>query len=87
MANTKSAAKRARQTERRTLANRRVLTAVKTQTKRVREAIKAGNKDAAQSVSKSFVSTLDKAAKTGRLHRNKANRLKSRANKALVALA
>ncbi|MHA3773808.1 30S ribosomal protein S20 [Verrucomicrobiota bacterium sgz303538] len=87
MANTKSAAKRARQTERRTLANRRVLTAVKTQTKRVRETIKAGNKDAAQSVSKSFVSTLDKAAKTGRIHRNKANRLKSRANKALVALA
>ena len=87
MANTKSAAKRARQTERRTLANRRALTAVKTQTKRVRDAIKAGNKETALTVAKDFTSTLDKAAKTGRIHPNKANRLKSRADKALAALA
>lgn len=87
MANTKSAAKRARQTERRTLANRRVLTAVKTQTKRVREAIKAGSKETALTASKGFTSTIDKAAKGGRIHRNKANRLKSRTDKALAALS
>lgn len=86
MANTKSAAKRARQTTTRTAANKRVLTAVKTQTKGIRSAIKAGTKDAAQALASGFASTVDKAAKTGRIHRNKANRLKSRANRALAAL-
>ena len=86
MANTRSAAKRARQIETRSLANRRSLTAVKTQTKSVREAIKAGSKETAQRNVKSFSSTVDKAAKTGRIHRNKANRLKSRAAKALSTL-
>ena len=46
MANTKSAAKRARQTVVRTKQNRRALSALKTQTKGVRAAIKGGKKDA-----------------------------------------
>ena len=87
MANTRSAAKRARQTEHRTLTNRRALTAVKTQTKSVREAIKGGSKETAQKAIVGFSSTVDKAAKAGRIHANKANRLKSRAAKALATLA
>ena len=87
MANTRSAAKRARQTLTRTLSNRRALTTVKTQTKAIREAIKGGKKDVAQAAAVGFSSTVDKAAKTGRIHRNKANRLKSRAAKALAAIA
>ena len=87
MANTRSAAKRARQTETRTLANRRALTAVKTQTKGVREAVKAGSKETALRLAKTFSSTVDKAAKSGRIHQNKANRLKSRAAKALSTLS
>ena len=87
MANTKSAAKRARQTVTRSKQNRKVLTAVKKQIKTVRTAIKAGTKSAAQDASKLFASTIDKAAKSGRIHRNKANRLKSRANKAISALS
>ena len=87
MANTKSAAKRARQTVRRTAINKRSLTAVKNQLKSVREAIKGGKKDAANTAAASFFSTIDKAVKAGRLHRNAASRHKSRLNSALAKLA
>ena len=87
MANTKSAAKRARQTVRITKMNRRALSQVKNQIKSVRAAIKGGVKDAAVTASVKFASTVDKAAKTGRIHQNKANRLKSRAAKAIGKLA
>jgi len=81
MANTKSAAKRARQTERRTIQNRRVLSSVKSALKKVRAEIGAGNKIATRDV----VSALDRAAKSGRIHRNAANRHKSRLNKLVKA--
>ena len=87
MANTKSAAKRARQTTRRTLMNSRALTAVKTQLKKVRIALKAGKKDEAKATAQEFVSTIDKAVKTGRVHRNSAARHKSTIGKALAALS
>jgi small subunit ribosomal protein S20 len=87
MANTKSAAKRARQTTRRTVKNRRALTTVKNQIKQVRADIGAKKKDEAKAGYKAVVSSLDRAAKTGRIHRNAANRKKSRLNKALAALA
>lgn len=87
MANTKSAKKRARQTETRTLTNRRALTNVKNQVKQARTEIAGKNKDAAKAAFKTVVSTLDRAAKTGRIHKNAANRKKSRLNKALAALA
>jgi small subunit ribosomal protein S20 len=87
MANTRSAAKRARQTETRTKQNRKVTGALKTQTKAVRAAIKAGGKPAAQAAQQKFSATIDKAVKSGRVHRNKANRLKSRTAKALAALS
>jgi small subunit ribosomal protein S20 len=86
MANTKSAAKRARQTERRTLMNRRVLSSGKNSLKAVRGAVKAGKKDEARKLVQAFASTVDKAAKTGRLHKNAANRHKSNAARALAAL-
>ena len=85
MANTRSAAKRARQTTVRTISNKRVTTAVKSQLKATRESIKGGVKDAARASLQKLSSIVDKAAKTGRVHRNKANRLKSRAAKALAA--
>ena len=87
MANTKSAAKRARQNTRRTAVNKRSLTAVKNQLKGVRDAIKGGKKDEVKGASSKFVSTIDKAVKAGRVHRNAANRLKSRLNKASAKLA
>ncbi len=86
MANTRSAAKSARQTVRRTLQNKRVLTGLKSHVKKVRAAFAAKDKPAAAAEVKALASMADKAAKTGRIHRNKANRQKSRLNKQLAAL-
>ncbi len=87
MANTKSAAKRARQTTRRTAINRRNITAVKNQLKSVRDALKGGKKDVATAAASAFISTIDKAVKAGRIHRNAASRHKSRLGAALAKLA
>ena len=84
MANTKSAAKSARQTITRTRGNRRVLGAIKTQLKTTRHTIKTADKEVARPLVQKLSSAVDKAAKTGRIHRNKANRLKSRTAKALA---
>jgi small subunit ribosomal protein S20 len=87
MANTKSAAKRARQTVRRTLQNKTALTFIKTQLKKTRVAVDGKNKEAATAEYRKLSAALDKAVKTGRLHRNAADRQKSRLNKHLAALA
>ena len=87
MANTPSAAKSARQTVRRTLNNKRALTALKNQVRKVRSAFAAKDKAAATEAVKILASHADKAAKSGRIHKNKANRQKSRLNKQLAALA
>jgi small subunit ribosomal protein S20 len=80
MANTKSAAKRARQTAKRSLRNRRVLTNLRTLQKRTRSSEKADG-----SQIKSLISAIDKAAKRGVIHRNAANRRKARLTRALAA--
>lgn len=87
MANTKSAAKRARQTGRRTATNRRALTAVKSQLKKFRSAVTGANGEAARAAAREFVSTIDKAVKSGRVHRNAANRHKSAVSRALAKLS
>ncbi len=87
MANTKSAAKRARQTIVRTQRNRAVVSGVKNQQKRVRAAIAGGKKEEALKESIKLSSVLDKAAKRGAIHSNAASRQKSRVSKALTALA
>ena len=74
MANSKSAAKRARQSPRRTLRNRRVVSQLRTLAK---QNAATGGKDRA-----TLVSALDKAAKLGVIHKNVANRRKARLNKA-----
>ena len=87
MANTKSAAKRARQTKRRTLRNRRVLSTLKTEGKRL-TAHRAGiDKAATTTAHQVLVSELDKAVKRGVIHKNAANRRKSRLAKKLAAAA
>lgn len=87
MANTKSAAKRARQTVVRTKQNRRVTNAVKSSLKTLRSEVKSAVKEAATTALQKLSSVVDKAAKSGRIHPNKANRLKSRANKAVAKVA
>ena len=90
MANTKSAAKRARQTIKRTLRNRRVTTGLKTVTKRALPGLVAGatgDQAVTRQNYEKLVSELDKAAKRGVIHKNVANRRKSRLAKKLAALA
>jgi len=75
MANTKSAAKRARQSLARAGQNRSVRTRLRTLQKRARGADKP---DAEQI--RGLISALDKAAKRGIIHRNAADRRKARLN-------
>ena len=79
MANTRSAAKRSRQTLKRTLRNRSVLTRLRTMQKGVRSAEASGDQI------RVLISAIDKAAKRGIIHENVANRRKARLNKALAA--
>jgi small subunit ribosomal protein S20 len=80
MANTKSAAKRARQTLKRSLRNRSVVTRLRTMQKQVRSS-EVPNLDGIRAV----ISAIDKAAKRRIVHRNAANRRKAQLNKALAA--
>jgi small subunit ribosomal protein S20 len=84
MANTKSAAKSARQDARRRERNASTITGIKTRTKKLRTAIEGKDATAAKAEFSTFSSSLDKAVKSGTIHRNAANRRKSRLNKALV---
>ena len=77
MANTKSAAKRSRQTAVRSLRNRSVLTRLRNMQKGVASA--TGAKD--ETSVRALISAIDKAAKRGIIHRNAANRRKARLNK------
>jgi small subunit ribosomal protein S20 len=79
MANTKSAAKRARQTVKRSLRNRSVVTGLRTMQKTVRSAQTQSPEQV-----RALISAIDKAAKRGIIHENAANRRKARLNKALA---
>ena len=79
MANTKSAAKRSRQTLRRAARNR----SVKTRLRRQQKQIRLAPQQTADQVH-AAISAIDKAAKSGVIHRNAANRRKARLNKALA---
>lgn len=78
MANTKSAAKQARVAVRRRAINTTVKKAVKTSEKSIRTLVKAGKKDEAAKLLSKFQSEMDRAAKKGVVHKNKARRQKSR---------
>ena len=85
MANTRSAAKRARQTAARTLQNKSVLTGIKSQQKKLNAAIAGGDKSKIEAELAVFSSHLDKAAKRGVVHKNFAGRKKSRTVHAVAA--
>jgi small subunit ribosomal protein S20 len=81
MANTKSAAKRARQTAGRALRNRGVRSRLRGMQKRATGA----NAKADPNETRALISAIDKAAKRGIIHRNAAKRRKARLNKALAS--
>lgn len=79
MANTKSAAKRARQTLKRSLRNRAVVTRLRT----MQKTVGSGQTPDKEQI-RALISAIDKAAKRGVIHENAANRRKARLNKALA---
>lgn len=78
MANIKSAIKRIRVTEAKTLRNRMVKSTVKTFVKKFEETLAAGNIDDAKKLYPRVSHVIDKAAAKGILHRNTAARKKSK---------
>ena len=82
MANIKSKKKNIRKIAKQTVHNRKVRSTLKTLNKKVASAeTPEAKKEAAQE----FVSALDKAAKVGIIHSNKASRNKSKVAKFLAA--
>jgi small subunit ribosomal protein S20 len=79
MANIHSQKKRILRAERERLENRRYTSAVKTYFRRLQEAVDGGDSDAIAAEHLRLVRTIDKAVKTGALHRNTGARKKSRA--------
>jgi small subunit ribosomal protein S20 len=83
MANTKSAIKNVRKTERRTLRNKAVKTRLKTLRKKMLATEGEGG-ETARTAAAEYVAAMDKAAKTKVIHRNAASRAKARASKVLA---
>ena len=78
MANHVSAAKRARQSEKRRLINRMQKGAMRTAIKAVLAAVDAGDEKAAGEALKQATSLIDRAGRKGLIHRNQASRRVSR---------
>ena len=78
MANTKSAKKRIKVIEKKTLRNKIVKSKTKTAIKKVHAAIKSGAPDETKKALNEAISQIDKAASKGVYHRNNASRKKSR---------
>jgi len=84
LANTASAEKRNRQTQKRRARNVQVRTGVKSAVKKVREAVEKGDTAAAREALVAAERALDKAGAKGVLHRNAASRRISRLAKAVA---
>ncbi len=87
MANSKQAAKRAKQADKHRTANMGLRTTLRTAIKKVRTAIAAGDAKAAQAAFDQNVSTIDRIAEKKIIHKNKAARHKSRLAQQVKALA
>jgi len=81
-----SALKQMRQSEKRRGRNRKNLSQLKTQVKKLRAAIADGNAEAAKTLLPETEAVIDKAAKKGVVHDNAASRYKSRLARKVTAL-
>ncbi len=86
MANIKSQIKRIRTNEKARLRNKAVKSELKTHVRRVREAVAAGDKDAAATALQVASRKLDKAVSKGVIHANQAANRKSAIAKSVNAL-
>ncbi|MDP2787632.1 MAG: 30S ribosomal protein S20 [Pseudomonadota bacterium] len=87
MANSAQAKKRARQSAVLRLHNMSQRSAYRTAVKKVRKAIEAGDKTAAQALLNENMSVIDSLADKNIVHKNKAARHKSRLSGAIKAMA
>ena len=86
MANIKSQIKRIRTNEKARLRNKAVKSELKTYVRRVREAVAAGDKEAATTALQAASRKLDKAVSKGVIHENQAANKKSALAKSVNAL-
>lgn len=86
MANIKSQIKRIRTNEIARLRNKAVKSELKTQVRRVREAVAAGDKETAAAALRVASTKLDKAASKGVIHANQAANRKSALAKQVAGL-
>ena len=86
MANTKSAAKAARQALRRKTVNVARVTGLRTELKKVEQAIASGDKEAARAALKGAQPVLMRGVSRGVIHRNAMARKLSRLSKRIKAL-
>lgn len=87
MANSKQAAKRAKQAAKQRTANMGLRTTLRTAIKKVKAAIATGDAKAAQAALDANVSTIDRIADKKIIHKNTASRHKSRLAARIKAMA
>ncbi len=81
MPNIKSAKKRMRSNAKKANVNALITTSMRTAIKKFEKEVKAGNKEEASNSLNIAVQRIDKAMSSGKIHQNKAARLKSRLTK------
>ena len=87
MANSAQARKRARQTEKQRQHNTSLRSTLRTAIKKVRKAVEAGDKVAAQTVLRSSQAVIDCIADKRIMHKNAASRNKSRLAQAVKSMS
>ena len=86
MANTKQAAKRAKQSIKQRSANQSMRTTLRSAIKKIQKAIASGDVKAAEAAFRTEQSTIDHIADKRIIHKNKASRHKSRLAQQIKAL-
>ncbi|MGO3795864.1 30S ribosomal protein S20 [Actinomyces sp.] len=86
MANIKSQMKRIRTNEKRRVRNQAVKSELKTHVRKTREAVEAGDKEAAEKALQVASRKLDKAVSKGVIHRNQAANRKSKLAKRVASI-
>jgi small subunit ribosomal protein S20 len=87
MANTKSAEKRILQSEKKRLRNRSNRSRLRTAVKKLRDAVERGDAATATALLPETLKVVDESAGKGALHRNAADRTKSRLTRAVGKLS
>ena len=81
MPNIKSAKKRVRGNQKKEVINNTITSSMRTAVKNFEKSVKANDKEAASNNLNIAIQRIDKAATSGKIHKNKAARLKSRLTK------